>query len=207
MKKLFYSTCLAFLGVVSFAQSAQQILDNVSEHYKNQKSFYIKFQSTLENNGAKTKDSYTGEVYVKGNKYNLTVPKMDIRQIYDGKKLYTISSENQEVTVSRPEKDSDELFTPTRVLDIYKNGYTLSLDKKQGNVQYIKLIPTKKSELKYIIVGVDVKKNQLVNLSQTNNKNTITTFIVQKQVENIIIPNALLNFSKKFYKDYYISEI
>ncbi|MGQ1928370.1 LolA family protein [Ornithobacterium rhinotracheale] len=207
MKKLFYTTCLALFSIATFAQSAQQILDNVSDHYKKQKSFYIKFQSQLVNNDSKTKDAYAGEVYVKGDKYNLTVPKMDIRQIYDGKKLYTISSENQEVTVSKPEKGSDELFTPTRVFDIYKDGYTLSLDKKQGNVQYIKLVPTKKSELKYIIVGVDTKKNQLVSLSQTNHKNTTTTFTVEKQVDDIIIPSALLNFSKKFYKDYYISEI
>ncbi|MRI64336.1 outer membrane lipoprotein carrier protein LolA [Ornithobacterium rhinotracheale] len=207
MKKLFYTSCLALFSVATFAQNAKQILDNVSNHYKNQKSVYIKFKSELENSGSNTKDSYTGEVYVKGDKYNLTVPKMDIRQIYDGKKLYTISSENQEVTVSKPEKGSDELFTPTRVLDIYKDGYTLSLDKKQGNIQFIKLVPTKKSELKYIIVGVDTSKNQLVKLSQTNNKNTTTTFTVQKQVDDIIIPSALLNFSKKFYKDYYISEI
>lgn len=207
MKKLLYTVLLVTISATTFAQNAEKILDDVSDLYKNQKSFYIKFKSDLDNKEVKTKDNYGGEVYVKGDKYNLTIPKLDIRQIYDGDKLYTISSENQEITVTKPEKGSEELFTPTKVLDIYKDGYTLSLDKKSGNIQYIKLVPKKKSDIKYILVGVDTKNNHLVELTQMNNKNTSTTLTVEKQVDNVIIPSSLLNFNKKFYKNYYISEI
>ena len=207
MKKLLYLLSFAIISTFSFAQNAEQILDKVSETYKNQTSFYIKFKSELNNKKTNTKDNYSGEVYVKGDKYNLTIPDLDIRQIYDGSKLYTISSENQEITVTKPEKDSEELFTPTKVLDIYKSGYTLSLDKKSGDVQYIKMIPQKKSDVKYILVGVNTKNSHLVELKQINNKNTSTNLVVEKQVDDVIIPSALLNFNKKFYKDYYISEI
>lgn len=207
MKKLLYFLSFALISTFGFAQSAEQILDKVSETYKNQTSFYIKFKSELNNKKTNTKDNYSGEVYVKGDRYNLTIPDLDIRQIYDGNKLYTISSENQEITVTKPEKDSEELFTPTKVLDIYKSGYTLSLDKKSGNTQYIKMIPQKKSDIKYILVGVNTKNNHLVELKQINNKDTSTNLVVEKQVDDVIIPSALLNFNKKFYKDYYISEI
>ncbi|MBV7440072.1 outer membrane lipoprotein carrier protein LolA [Weeksellaceae bacterium TAE3-ERU29] len=207
MKKLLYTLLLVTISTTTFAQTAEKILDNVSNLYKNQKSYYIKFKSDLNNKETNTKDNYGGEVYVKGDKYNLTIAKLDIRQIYDGNKLYTISSDNQEVTVTKPEKDSEELFTPTKVLDIYKDGYTLSLDKKSGNTQYIKLVPQKKSDIKYILVGVNTKNNHLVELTQMSNNNTSTTLTVEKQVDDVIIPSSLLNFNKKFYKNYYISEI
>lgn len=207
MKKFLYTLPLLFLGVFSQAQSAESILDAVSNHYENQKSFYIKFQSNLENKNTKTKGNYEGEIYVRGNKYNLTIPKMDLRQIYDGAKLYTISADNQEVTVSKPQKDSDEFLTPTKIFGIYKNGFSLNLEDKKGNVQYIKLIPRDKKELKYILIGVNTQNNQLLELKQVNDRNTTTTFKVIKEVEDVIIPRSLLNFDKKFYKDYYISEI
>lgn len=207
MKNFIYTISLVLIGVSTYAQTANQILDKVRDNYESQKSFYIKFKSNLENKATKTQDNYEGEVYVKGNKYNLTIPKMNIRQIYDGKKLYTISTDNQEITVTQPESGSEDLLTPTRIFSIYKKEYDLSIDKKKGNIQYIKLVPQKKSDLKYILIGVDSNKNQLKELIQVNNKNTATTFSIEKEVNNVIVPSSLINFDEKFYKDYYISEI
>lgn len=207
MKKLFYSLVLMLMISPIFAQNAEQILDKVSNHYKNQKSLYLKFESKLQNTDTHTKDSYNGEIYVKGDKYNLSVPKVSVKQIFDGKKLYTIDSDAKEVTVSKPEKGSDELFTPTSVLDIYKNGFKLSLGKKSGATQYIKLVPTKDSELKYILVGVNTQTSQLVSLEQMNKNNTSTTFRITKELQGVIIPRSFLSFNKKFFKDYYISEL
>lgn len=213
MKKLIYTLMIALMIVPVMAQNnqAKTLLDKVSSNYKNKSSFYLKFNSVLENTQAKTKDSYAGEVYVKGAKYNLSVPKMDIRQIYDGNKLYTISKDQMEVTVTAPAKDSDELFTPTRILEMYKNDYRLKMDvskKINGrNVSFIKLIPTVKNNIKYILVGVDKAKNELVQMVEVNQNNTTTTLTVEKQLNNIIVPKSILSFNKKFYKDYYISEI
>lgn len=207
MRNFIYTISLVLIGVSTYAQTANQILDKVRDNYESQKSFYIKFKSNLENKATKTQDNYEGEVYVKGNKYNLTIPKMNIRQIYDGKKLYTISTDNQEITVTQPESGSEDLLTPTRIFSIYKKEYDLSIDKKKGNIQYIKLVPQKKSDLKYILIGVDSNKNQLKELIQVNTKNTATTFSIEKEVNNVIVPSSLINFDEKFYKDYYISEI
>ena len=194
------------------SKDAKTLLDNVSKNYQNKSSFYLKFNSTLKNTSANTSDSYSGEVYVKKNKYNLSVPKMDIRQIYDGYKLYTISSDMQEVTVTKPDADSEELFTPTRVLDMYKSGFNLSIDgmrKAAGkNLTFVKLTPTSATKgIKHVLVGIDRTTNELVQLIEVNNNGTTTTLTVEKQLNDIIVPNSILSFNKDFYKDYYISEI
>ena len=214
MKKLIYTLFAMLVITPFFAQNnsqAKNILDKVSANYHNKSSLFLKFNSVLENTQAKTNDSYSGEVYIKDNHYNLSIPKMDIKQIYDGKKLYTIALDQQEVTVTVPEADSDELFTPTRVLDIYKKGYNLSMDQAKKvngrNLTFVKLTPTVKDNIKYILVGVDQVKNELVQLIEVNNNNTQTTITVEKQLNDVIIPKAILTFNEAFYKDFYISEI
>ncbi|MGI9526747.1 MAG: LolA family protein [Weeksellaceae bacterium] len=214
MKTLIYSVLFALIIIPASAQNnsqAKALLDKVSQNYKNKNSFYLKFNSELVNTQANTKDAYEGEVYVKKNKYNLTVPKMDIKQIYDGTKLYTISKEQQEVTVTKPAPNSDELFTPTRVFEMYKKGFNLSMDKTDRvngrNVQYIKLTPTTASDLQYVLVGIDKSTNELVQLIETNANNTKTTVTIQKQLNNIIVPSGIISFNKKNFKGYYISEI
>lgn len=214
MKNLIYTLLTVFMITPMFAQNsseAKSLLDKVSANYQNKSSFYLKFNSVLENTQANTKDAFSGEVYIKGEKYNLSIPKMDIQQIYDGKKLHTIAKDQQEITITSPAKGSDELFTPTRVLDMYKKGYKLSMEKTAKvngrNITYVKLTPTSNADIKHVLVGVDKAKNELVQLIETNANNTTTTITVEKQLNNVIVPKALINFNKSFYKDYYISEI
>ncbi|MDO5655803.1 MAG: LolA-like putative outer membrane lipoprotein chaperone [Flavobacteriaceae bacterium] len=215
MKKIFYTLIITLLTIPAFAQSSQEartLLDNVSKAYHNKSSFYLKFNTVLNNSATGTKDSYDGEIYVKDDKYNLAVPKMDIRQIYDGFKLYTISSETKEITITKPDADSDELFTPTRVLDMYKSGYNLSMDGVRKvnakNVTFVKLTPNNASKgLKHVLVGIDRNSHEMVQLIEVNNNNTTTTLTIEKQLSDIIVPKSILTFNKNFFKDYYISEI
>lgn len=213
MKKLIY-TLLTFLLITPiFAQNnseAKNLLDKVSANYQNKSSLYLEFSSELRNTQTNTKDSYTGEVYIKGNQYNLSIPKMDIQQIYDGKKLHTIAKDQQEVTITSPDANSEELFTPTRILEMYKNGYNLSMDQtksvKGKSLTFVRLTPTNQKNLQYVLVGIDKTKNELVQLIEVNNNTTITV-TVEKQLNDIIVPKSILTFNRAFYKDYYISEI
>lgn len=212
MKKLLFFVTLVF-GIVSInAQNSSQakaLLDEVSSSYKSKSTIYMKFESELNNSKTKTKDGFNGEVYIKGNNYNLSIPKLDVRQIYDGKKLHTISEEQQEVTITKPKPDSDMIFTPTKIFDMYKKGFNISFDKSQANskLTFIKLTPNTESNITHVLIGVDKAKKELVKIIELNKNNTTTSITVKKQLENIIIPKSLLNFDKKFYKDYYISEI
>src|SRR5690606_39588830 len=141
MKKVVFSI-FSFLLLIGFsnAQTAQEWMDKVSENYQKIPNYYIKFE--LKESG--TQNTHTGELFASRDKYSLDV--MDIMQMYDGKMLYTVMKEDKEVTISSPSPDSDDLFTPTKILKMYKSGIQLNLGKSEKfveeKIQFIKIKST-----------------------------------------------------------------
>lgn len=204
MKKIVFSILASMLafGFLN-AQTAQQWMDKVSENYQKIPTYYIKFE--LKESGAQK--THTGELFAAKERYSLDV--MDIKQMYDGKMLYTVSKEDKEVTVSTPEPDSDDLLTPTKILKMYKSGFQLSLGKTETiageKIQFIKLIPTTNSEVESILVGVNVKNNTLQQYKEFYRNGNSRFITVKEYLENLIIPRALFKFDQsKYEKDGYI---
>ncbi|MGB6084564.1 LolA family protein [Moheibacter sp.] len=204
MKKFVFSILASMLafGFLN-AQTAQQWMDKVSENYQKIPTYYIKFE--LKESGAQK--AHTGELFAAKERYSLDV--MDIKQMYDGKMLYTVSKEDKEVTVSTPEPDSDDLLTPTKILKMYKSGFQLSLGKTETiageKIQFIKLIPTTNSEVESILVGVNVKNNTLQQYKEFYRNGNSRFITVKEYLENLIIPRALFKFDQsKYEKDGYI---
>lgn len=208
MLRSFLTLLFGFIFSLSLsAQTAQEWLDRAAKTYSDVTSYYIKFQ--VEDNGGGTKE--TGELFANKEKYSLTV--MDIRQIYDGKTLFTITYDDKEVTISKPESDSDDLLTPTKVLRMYKNGFTLSLDKKitvdNNKLQYIKLTPDTSSDILYMLVAVNTGNNTLTEYKEVYKSGATRTIGVEEYLENLIVPKALFKFDKQKYEKqgYIVTEI
>lgn len=210
MNKIFIILILAITTGLAQAQSPEQILDKVATQHKKNVNYFIAFDYELNNPKTGVSQKETGEVYTAKKKYNLSL--LGIKQIYNGKKLYTIDKETQEVIITNPKDNDDDLITPTKVLDMYKNGFKLSLDQKKtikGNpIQYIKLVPEKKSDIKHYLVGVNTNNNTLYQYQSVNQENTKTTLTITKYLENLIIPKNIFKFNNKEYikKGYFITE-
>ena len=201
MKKILFSFIFLFIGFgIVNAQSAKAMLDNVYKKYQNTQSYYIKFNFE-HGNGGKTSQQ-DGEVYSSKQKFNLNVK--DTNQIFDGKKLYTISKEEKEVVISNA-SNSDDFLTPTKVLNSYKTGYQYSLDKKQNiggqSIQFVKLTPTaQNASMKYSILGINTKNNQIYSYQEFSKDGSKTTITVKEYLENLIIHKDYFNFDQKKYK-------
>lgn len=204
LKFAFASLFTVLLTISTFGQTAKEWLDQVSSVYDKTPTYYIKFE--IKETGDTKAD--TGEVFAAKEKYNLNV--MGINQIYDGKTLYTISKEDKEVAISIPDKNSDDLLTPIKVLGMYKTGYTLSLDKtatiNNKKVQLVKLTPTQaKSDVKHILVAIDSQTKTLQQFQEVFKNGNARTITVKDYIENLIIPRALFKFDKsKYEKDGYV---
>lgn len=202
MFKYLFSTIILFSISIS-AQTAKELLDQVSSTYSKIPTYYIKFE-IKENGNSKGE---IGEVYAAKEKYNLSA--MGINQIYDGKTLYTVSKEDKEVTVSTPTKDSDDLLTPVKILGMYKTGYKYELEKistiEGEKIQFIKLTPTGNSDTKYISVGINTKHKTLYQYKEFDKNGGSRTITVKDYLENLIIPKPLFKFDKsKYESDGYI---
>jgi len=213
MKKYLAFGLLALMSVSGFSQNAEKAkkyLEEVSAKVKSYENISIDFKYSLNNEAEQIEQSYKGNVYLKDQQYLLNL--LGVIRLHDGKKLYTINSEDEEVTISNASDEEDEgAITPSEMLTFYKDGYTYLWDKKlpiKGrSIQYIKLIPIdSNSEIKYVLLGIDSNTKNIYNLIETGKNGTVTTLTVNSFKTNQPISESLFIFDRNKYNDYYFNE-
>ncbi|UKM63897.1 outer membrane lipoprotein carrier protein LolA [Flavobacteriaceae bacterium GSB9] len=210
MKKLFAILLISF-SMNTFAQNeAKVLLNEVSEKVKSYENISLDFKYILENVSENIKQETKGDVVLEGDKYRLNI--LGVTRLFDGKTLYSISPEDEEVTISSHIEDENEAITPSKMLSFYEDGYTYAIDIQQNikgrKIQYIKLTPIdSNSEIRNILLGIDANTKHIYNLIQVGNNGTKTTLTVNSFKTNIPIPKSLFTFDASKYKDYYINKI
>lgn len=212
MKKIITIVVLC-IGSIAMAQSdikAEALLKNVSAKMKAYTTINLDFKYTLNNAAEDINQETRGDVVLQGDKYRLNI--LGITRIYDGKTLYSISSEDEEVTVSSENTEDDNTITPSKMLSFYEEGYTYKMDIIQNvkgrKIQYVKLNPIDvNTEIKYILLGIDAKSNLIYNLIEMGKNGTKTTLTVNSFQTNQPISKTLFTFDASKYSDYYINYI
>src|SRR3990172_6385292 len=100
MKKIAFLTAFLLITITSFGQEsakAKALLDEVAQKIGGYKNIYIEFNHSLDNKEANVHQETRGTVTLKGNLYNLNY--MGTEQIFDGKKVYLIIHEDEEVII------------------------------------------------------------------------------------------------------------
>jgi len=98
MKRLAIITiCLLAFGF-SNAQSAKSLLNEVSAKVKSYENIAIDFNYTLNNAKENINQETRGDVTLKGDLYILNM--LGTTRVFDGKKIYTVVPEDEEVTIS-----------------------------------------------------------------------------------------------------------
>lgn len=211
MKKIFFSFILLFSSL-TFAQGYEQaknLLDQVSKEIKSKNNIRFDFSYVLENKKEQIRQEMEGNVTLAGEQYKLSF--LEAIQLFDGKKIYTIVPENEEVTISFPEDEEDVSVNPSKLLTFYQEGYGYEWDIQQRvmgrNIQFIKLLPTETSEeVKYLLLGIDVDRLQVYRLIEIGNNGTMTTLTLKSQEFNLSLPGDYFEFNAAEYPNYYINE-
>lgn len=211
MKKIFFSFIL-LLSSLTFAQGYEQaknLLDQVSKEIKSKNNIRFDFSYVLENKKEQIRQEMEGNVTLAGDQYKLSF--LEAIQLFDGKKIYTIVPENEEVTISFPEDEEDVSVNPSKLLTFYQEGYGYEWDIQQRvmgrNIQFIKLLPTETSEeVKYLLLGIDVDRLQVYRLIEIGNNGTMTTLTLKSQEFNLSLPGDYFEFNAAEYPNYYINE-
>ena len=194
-----------------FAQGPEQaryLIEQVSNKIEKQKNMRFEFKYVLENKEEQIRQETEGKVTLAGDRYKLEF--LEIIQLFDGEKIYTIVPENEEITVSTPQ-DSEEInVNPSQILNFYKEGYDYQWDISQRvmgrNIQFIKLIPSEENtDIKYLLLGIDVDQNSIYRLIEIGNGKTTTTLTIKNQEENITLPPNFFEFNVGDYPNYYMN--
>jgi len=189
---------------------AKKLLDKVNTIAKSYDNISIDFKYVLVNTEENIKQEMRGDVILQGDKYVLNA--FGITRIFDGKTLYNISPEDEEVTISSENTEDESTITPSKMLSFYKEGYNYEMDIVQSvngrKIQYVKLIPIdSNSEIKNVLLGIDVKTKHIYNLIEIGANNTKTTITVNSFKTNEPLSKTLFTFDAKKYKDYYINKL
>ena len=207
MKKSAFLLTFLLISFTSFGQDSAKSkvsLDEVTQKIEDYKNIYIEFNHSLENKEADVHQETRGTVTLKGDLYNLNY--MGTEQIFDGKKLYLIIHEDEEVIIQNPSKKKEETLTPSKMFSFYKTGYTFKMDAlktiKGVKIQYVKLTPIdSNSEIKSVLVGIDANTKHIYNIIETGQNGTSTTLNIRTFKTNQPISENLFIFHRPKYRD------
>lgn len=210
--KLLLVTLIFFLSTHSWSQTsveAKDLLEKASGKLDSYISFELEFSYVLNNRIEQINQESKGKVTVSGDRYKLNF--LDAIQLFDGKTIYTIVPENEEITLIKPSDDEDFIFNPANLLSFYKEGYDYHWDISQKikgkNIQFIKLMPTvDDSDIKSILVGIDTYENHIYRLIEVGLNGTITTLTINSMEINKKLSSDFFVFDPSDYPNYYINE-
>ena len=210
MKKL---SILFVITITSsgFAQDkAKALLNEVSTKVKSYNNISVGFKYELNNVSENINQETKGDVTIQNKKYHLNV--LGVTRIFDGKTLYTISPEDEEVTVSSDNTEDEGTITPSKMMTFYEEGYNYKMDILQNvkgrKIQYVKLIPIdSNAEIKHVLLGIDATTKHIYNLIEVGKNGVKTILTVNSFKTNQAIPKTLFAFDENKYKDFYINKI
>ena len=214
MKKYIFLTISIFFSL-SYSQvdtDAEKLLNKVSENIKSYDNIYINYTYTL--NNLEEDINYTNRGSFVTENDNWRFEMLGITRIFDGDKLYTISPDDEEVTISSQNPEDETTITPNKMLYFYEEGYYFEMGSVRyiGNtdfrkkIQYVKLIPMdSEADIKYIDMGIDTEFNQIYEVVETGKNETITTISIVDFEFNVSINENLFVFDSAKYDGYYMN--
>lgn len=212
MKKILILALLtfSFSSLAQDAAKAKALLDKVSAKVKSFKNIQIDFKYNLQNLKENINQESKGNVTLSSDKYALNF--MGANRISDGIKLYNISKEDEEITISKISASDDDNDTPDKMLTFFNKGFKYAWDITQNvhgkKIQYVKLTPVNtKDDRKQILVGVDTKTNLIYNTISVSKNGTRVTLTVNSFKTNQVLPANQFTFAASKYPNYYINKL
>lgn len=192
------------------SQKAKALLDQVSAKIKSYDNISIDFRYAMTNPNENLNRESKGNVCLKNNLYVLNF--MGVTRIFDGKKLYNIVPEDEEITISSHDKQKADALTPAKMLTFFNSGYKYSWDIIQNikgrKIQYVKLNPlNSKDKRKEILIGIDVQTKHIYNLIQIEKDGTKSIFTINSFKTNQPLSKNHFTFTQSKYPDYYINKL
>lgn len=189
---------------------AKTLLNEVNTNIERYNNITVNFRYILENESENIRQETSGKITLEDDKYVLDI--LGIQRLFDGETLYTISSEDEEVTISANNEDEESTISPSSLFNFYEAGYNYKMDIIQNKfgrgIQYIKFSPIDyDSEIEYALLGIDLKTKLIYNLIEIGKNGTKTTLTVDTFETNSQLSPTFFKFDAAMYEGYYINNL
>ena len=187
-------------------QDPKALLKEVSQKMQSYDNVYIDFTYELYNKEEQVKEETKGNLHLKGEQYLLQL--MGTIQLYDGNKLHVISNEDEEITISDLNEDTN--WTPSKLFNFYKEGYVVTQDIEQNIsgrvITYVKLVPEdENADVASILVGIDKESKHIYKQIISQKNGTDITIAIGQFKVNLPISGSLFTFNADDYPSFYIN--
>mgnify|MGYP001502887038 FL=1 len=204
----FYILLLTFSNL--FSQNdlkVEQLLDKVSFNIDQSTSYSLNFSYIIDDDIAQKRK---GNIVISKNKYILEF--LGVKQISDSNFIYTIVPENQEVMISKIQKEDEENISPSNILKFYRQGYEIEMDQlkvESGlSIQFLKLTPNfSDSEISHIFLGININNNNIYKVIEVGKNNSKTMLKIENISYNLKINEDAFDFKEDDFEGYYIEKI
>lgn len=191
MKKITLTLMLLVLTVMSYAQTATQLLDRSAATLRAAGNVKIGF--TMEVEGG----SSTG--YIKLQRQKFVINMGGSITWFDGKTMWTYVQANDEVNVTTPSADAVAKMNPYAFLSFYKKGYTAKMGKSTAKEHEVILTGKQGSPYKKVVVRINKSTRYPSVITMTSSKDAVTTIRCNSFLKNQKYKDSTFQFNKKNY--------
>lgn len=190
MRKILLSLVMAIFAIVSYGQTAQQVLDKTAKVIGNKGGAKANFTFSNAKVG-----SVSGTIAIKGNKFNARTSEATVW--YDGKTQWTYMKKTNEVNVSNPTQAQQMSMNPYTFIHIYKTGYNMTLKTVGSNYQVHLTAQNKKRTVQELYITVN-KKTYIPSQVKMRQGSSWSTINVSNFSAKSIANSAFVFNSKDF---------
>ncbi len=197
---LLFAACFTSAIAQTNDPEAKKILDAVSAKFKTFKSVQAKFSLKIENAAGKSLGSKAGTVYMKGNKYRISITGQEI--FSDGSNVSTYDKSSNEVTITKMDPAANTL-TPQKIFtNFYDKDFLYKLNGAKTvagkSLQEIELTPTDKTKPFFKVLLYIDKANSTISSTKLFEKagNKYTYSITGMDTKNVV-SDAQFSFDAK----------
>ncbi len=204
MKKSLFTLLFVVFVQYLFAQydpKALEILEAMSNKYKNLSSFQANLTSSLTNETDGINEEFTGKITVKGDKFKLEIEDQEI--INNGTTVWTYLPSAKEVNIDNVDPDTDEM-NPSRFYIMYKKGYKYLYleDQTDGGVlcEVVDLVPEKKDAQYFKIrMNINKKDKSIQSWTMFDKSGNRYKYSISKFQPNVKVDDSFFTFDPKKY--------
>ena len=147
MKKICFLIATALLCATSYAQTAKSVLDKAASTITVKDGVKANFKMTG------SQGSTSGTLLIKGKKFHASTPIATIW--FDGKTQWTYMKNNEEVNISTPNETQLQAINPYNFINLYKNGYDLTLNKSDNDFIVHLTADAKTKKIQELFITID----------------------------------------------------
>lgn len=180
---------------------AKSMLDKAVASFDSKSGMAADFVITLENLRDSKKESFNGNLMLKGEMFKLNVNKVET--YFDGTTQYVYMQDVNEVTISSPSKEDMKDINPLLLMKSYQEGYKMKyFGQLKENGKILEIIELYPNDLKseYSIIRISLEKDSLkfysIRLQGKNGVNTLFK-ITKMESKNIADSAFSLDYKNK----------